>query len=112
MAAQAARSFCLARGVVVFNMYCHGCHGQISELPALPPGLTDLLRDLRYGSSAEQMFEVVSTGTLPKGGSALMAGWGSVISESDRWALVAHIRCVRAADGSRDDRSRLTRRCS
>jgi hypothetical protein len=37
---------------------------------------------------------VITNGAASKGGSALMAPWGAVIPEADRWALVKYIRSL------------------
>ena len=37
---------------------------------------------------------MISNGAAAKGGSPLMAPWGAVIPEEDRWALVKYIRSL------------------
>ena len=38
---------------------------------------------------------MISNGAASKGGSALMAPWGAVIPEADRWSLVKYIHVLR-----------------
>ena len=79
---------------------CAGCHGVAGDGngPAaahLDPKPRDFTKgDFKYGGTDQDIFDVISNGAASKGGSALMAPWGAVISEEDRWALVKYIRTL------------------
>jgi high-affinity iron transporter len=81
-----------------YRLFCASCHGASGDGqgPAskglLPPPGDFRLGKFRYGSSDRDLFEVISDGAASKGGSGLMSGWSAVLSESDRWALVRHVR--------------------
>ncbi len=89
-----------AKGAQIYQLYCVTCHGvkgdgQGPVGKTLDPPPRDFTKgDFKYGSSDKDVFEVISNGAASKGGSPLMAPWGSVIPEADRWALVKHIRTL------------------
>jgi hypothetical protein len=45
-----------------------------------------------YGETDQDIFNIITDGAAVKGGSALMAPWGAVILEEDRWSLVKYVR--------------------
>ncbi len=89
-----------AKGAQIYQLYCVTCHGVTGDGQGpvgktLDPPPRDFTKgDFKYGSSDKDVFEVISNGAASKGGTPLMAPWGSVIPEADRWALVKHIRSL------------------
>ncbi len=90
-----------AKGKQVYNLYCQTCHGAIGDGQGpvgktLKPPPRDFTKgDFKYGGSEQEIFDVISNGAASKGGSALMAPWGAVIPEEDRWSLVAYVRSLK-----------------
>jgi high-affinity iron transporter len=90
-----------ARGAQVFQTYCVTCHGPqgLGDGPVgktlNPPPRNFQKGDFRYGGTDKDIFEVISNGAASKGGSPLMAPWGAVIPEADRYALIKHIRSLK-----------------
>ncbi len=91
----------VAQGQQVYSLYCVTCHGESGDgLGPVGKTLTPPPRnfgegDFKYGGTDEEIFEVISNGAAAKGGSPLMAPWGAVIPEADRWALVKFIRSLK-----------------
>ncbi|MFQ5697954.1 MAG: c-type cytochrome [Myxococcota bacterium] len=91
----------LQKGKQVFMTYCATCHGEKGDGQgpvgkALNPPPRDFTKgDFKYGSSDQDLFDTMSNGAASKGGSPLMAPWGAVIPEADRWALVKFIRSLK-----------------
>ena len=90
-----------ANGAKVYKMYCETCHGPSGGGDG-PVGktLTPQPRnfqtgDFKYGGTDQAIFDVISNGAAPKGGSPLMAPWGAVVPEADRWALVKFIHSLK-----------------
>ena len=87
-----------AIGKEKYRLFCASCHGANGDGhgPAskglLPPPGDFRLGKFKYGATDRDLFEVISDGAASKGGSGLMSGWSAVLSESDRWALVRHVR--------------------
>ena len=90
-----------AKGAQVYQLYCVTCHGvkgdgQGPVGKALDPAPRDFTTgDFKYGGTDQDLFDVITNGAAAKGGSPLMAPWGAVISEADRWAIVKHIRSLK-----------------
>jgi mono/diheme cytochrome c family protein len=89
-----------AKGKQVYSLYCMTCHGNAGDgrgplAPTLNPPPRDFtVADFKYGGTDQDLFDVISNGAAAKGGSPLMAPWGAVIPEADRWALVSYIRTL------------------
>jgi high-affinity iron transporter len=90
-----------ARGAQVFAQYCVTCHGPqgLGDGPVgktlNPPPRNFQEAKFKYGDTPRAHFEVITNGAASKGGSPLMAPWGAVISEADRWALVKHVMSLK-----------------
>ena len=85
----------------IFMTYCSTCHGPTGDGQGpvgkvLDPPPRDFTKgDFKYGGTDQDIFDVISDGAAARGGSPLMAPWGSVIPEADRWALVKFIRSLK-----------------
>jgi mono/diheme cytochrome c family protein len=90
-----------AKGKQVFSTYCVTCHGEKGDGQGpvgktLNPPPRDFTKgDFKFGGTDKDLFEVISNGAAAKGGSPLMAPWGAVVPEADRWALVKFIRTLK-----------------
>ncbi len=90
-----------AKGAEVYKLYCVTCHGEKGDGQGpvgktLNPPPRDFSKgDFKYGGTDKDIFEVISNGAASKGGSPLMAPWGAVIPEADRWALVKYVRSLK-----------------
>jgi len=86
-----------ARGAQVFQQYCVTCHGPtgLGDGPVgktlNPPPRNFQEAHFKYGDSPKDHFDVVTNGAGSKGGSPLMAPWGAVIPEADRWAVIKYV---------------------
>jgi len=81
-------------GKIVFEKNCIGCHGKNGEgLGAMSklPNFTDA--KVMTGRSDKELFDKITNGGKGTG----MPAWGSLISEQDRWNLVAYIRTLVSA---------------
>jgi mono/diheme cytochrome c family protein len=83
----------VAAGRILFMRYCAFCHGPDGRgggLPArgLTPAPTDLAGFAARRWSDRQLFDKISAG---EPGTAMPA-WGKVLSEAERWQIVAFIR--------------------
>ncbi len=91
----------LAQGQQVYSLYCVTCHGESGDgqgpvgKTLNPPPRNFGEGDFKFGGTDEAIFELISNGAAAKGGSLLMAPWGAVIPEADRWALVKFIRSLK-----------------
>ena len=91
----------LAKGKASYTTFCVMCHGETGDgkgamASALDPGPRDFTTgDFKYGGTDQDIFDVISNGAASKGGSPLMAAWGAVISEEDRWAIVKYVRTLK-----------------
>lgn len=91
----------LAKGKATYKMYCEMCHGESGDGKSamaanLDPKPRDFTAgDFKYGGTDQDIFDVISNGAASKGGSQMMAAWGSVISEDDLWALVKYVRTLK-----------------
>jgi mono/diheme cytochrome c family protein len=90
-----------AKGMQVYKLYCVTCHGETGDgqgpvgKTLKPPPRDFTTADFKYGGDDQSVFDVISNGAASKGGSPLMAPWGAVIPEADRWGLVAYIRTLK-----------------
>ncbi len=90
-----------AKGKQVYEIYCVTCHGPKGDGQGpvgktLNPPPRDFTKgEFKYGGTDQDIFDVISNGAAPKGGSPLMVAWEGVISESDRWGLVKYIHSLK-----------------
>ena len=90
-----------AKGAQVFAQYCVTCHGPLGlgDGPVgktlNPPPRNFQEAKFKYGDTPKDHFDVITNGAASKGGSPLMAPWGAVIPEADRWALVKHVMSLK-----------------
>lgn len=90
-----------ARGAQIFTQYCVTCHGPqgLGDGPVgktlNPPPRNFQEGKFKYGDTPRAHFEVVTNGAAAKGGSPLMAPWGAVIPEADRWSLVKFVMTLK-----------------
>jgi mono/diheme cytochrome c family protein len=88
------------KGKQVYGLYCVTCHGDSGDGQGpvgktLNPPPRDFTKgDFKFGGTDQAIFDVITSGAAAQGGSALMAPWGAVIPEADRWALVAYVRTL------------------
>ena len=90
-----------AAGKKVYEIYCVTCHGPAGDGQGpvgktLQPPPRDFTKgDFKFGGKDQEIFDIISNGAAAKGGSPLMAPWGAVVPEGDRWGLVAYIRTLK-----------------
>ena len=90
-----------ATGKKTYDLYCVTCHGPTGDGQGpvgktLQPPPRDFTKgDFKFGGADQEIFDVISNGAAAQGGSPLMAPWGAVIPEADRWGLVAYIRTLK-----------------
>ena len=87
-----------AKGKEKYTQICASCHGPSGKgdgpaAAALDPKPRNL-SDPKYVStlSDEQIFKTVKEGGAAVGKSPLMPAWGSVLSDSDIWNVIAYLR--------------------
>ena len=78
----------IVRGQALFGERCAVCH----EPQAGSGGAADLTAPHIWGHLDGELFWWVTNGVQDAEGAALMPGYGSVLSEDDRWALIDFIR--------------------
>jgi mono/diheme cytochrome c family protein len=79
------------RGKSVYEKNCQGCHGRTGQgVGGATPNLTD--PDRMSALTDQQLFQVVTQGRPGTG----MPSWSSVLSEQDRWHVVAYLRTLSA----------------
>jgi high-affinity iron transporter len=89
------------KGAQLFTQYCVTCHGPagLGDGPVgktlNPPPRNFQEAKFKYGDSPRDHFNVITNGAASKGGSPLMAPWGAVIPEADRWALVKYVMSLK-----------------
>lgn len=94
----------IEKGKQSYTLYCVTCHGANGDGKgpvgaSLNPAPRDFTKgEFKYGATDQDIFDVMSNGAASKGGSPLMAPWGAVIPEADRWALVHYIRSLKTAN--------------
>ncbi len=90
-----------AKGKQVYEIYCQACHGPTGDgqgpvgKSLQPPPRDFTVGDFKFGGTDQDIFDVITNGAATKGGSPLMAPWGAVIPEADRWALVKYIHSLK-----------------
>jgi mono/diheme cytochrome c family protein len=90
-----------AKGKQAYDLFCVTCHGPSGDgkgpvgVTLDPPPRDFNAGEFKYGGSDQDVFDVITNGAAAKGGSPLMAPWGAVIPEADRWALVKYIRTLK-----------------
>ena len=90
-----------AKGAEVYKLYCVTCHGELGDGQGpvgktLNPPPRDFSKgDFKFGGTDQDIFDVISNGAASKGGSPLMAPWGAVIPEPERWSLVKYVRSLK-----------------
>ena len=90
-----------ASGAKVYKMYCETCHGPAGAgdgavgKTLTPPPRNFQTGDFKYGGKDQDIYDVISNGAASKGGSPLMAPWGAVVPEADRWALVKFLHTLK-----------------
>ena len=90
-----------AAGKAPFVANCGSCHGEGGKgdgpvgAALNPPPRDFTVGEFKYGGTDQDIFDVISNGAAAKGGSALMAPWGAVIPEADRWSLVKYVRTLK-----------------
>ncbi len=91
----------LENGKQKYTLYCVTCHGETGDGQGIvgktldPPPRDFTVGDFKFGGTDEDIFQVISDGAAPKGGSPLMAPWGAVIPEDERWNIVKYIRSLK-----------------
>jgi mono/diheme cytochrome c family protein len=89
-----------AKGQQTYTIFCATCHGPLGDgqgpvgKTLNPPPRDFTGGEFKFGGTDQDIFDVISNGAATKGGSPLMAPWGAVIPESDRWNVVAFIRTL------------------
>jgi len=98
-------------GKAIYERYCHYCHGRkgYGDGPvgtAITPHPADFIHDTkRMRKSDEKLFKSISEGVQRKiGGDAMaMPRWATILSEKQRWDVLAYVRELeragRAAEG-------------
>jgi mono/diheme cytochrome c family protein len=77
----------IARGQTLFGQQCAVCHD-----PRIGSGAaSDLTAPHMWGHLDGEVFWWVTNGVVDPEGNALMPGFGSMLSEDDRWALIDYI---------------------
>ena len=91
----------LEAGRQKYNTLCVSCHGEKGDGQGpvgktLNPPPRDFTKgDFKYGGTDKDIFDVISNGAASKGGSPLMAPWGAIVSEKERWGLVKYVRSLK-----------------
>ena len=81
-----------------FNTLCVSCHGEKGDGQGpvgktLNPSPRNFVEGkFKYGGTDKDIFDVITNGAASKGGSPLMAPWGAIVSEKERWSLVKYVR--------------------
>ncbi len=96
----------LARGKDRFGIYCAICHGEsgdgngvVAQFGTMRPVAN--LHEARFADASNpefrpngELFEIITKGR------GRMSGYGSVLPASDRWAIIAHLRALQAAQAA------------
>jgi len=90
-----------AKGAQIFGQFCVTCHGPqgLGDGPVgktlNPPPRNFQEAKFKFGDTPRDHFNVITNGAASKGGSPLMAPWGAVIPEADRWAVVKYVMSLK-----------------
>jgi mono/diheme cytochrome c family protein len=90
-----------ARGKQVYDIFCVTCHGPLGDgkgvvgVTLQPPPRDFTIAEFKFGTADKDLFDTITNGAASKGASPLMAPWGAVIPEADRWAVIAYIRTLK-----------------
>ena len=91
----------LENGKQQYTLYCVTCHGELGDGQGIvgktlnPPPRDFTAGDFKFGGTDDDIFQIISDGAAPRGGSPLMAPWGAVIPEPARWNIVKYIRSLK-----------------
>jgi len=91
----------VTKGAQLFTTYCVTCHGPtgLGDGPVgktlNPPPRNFQEAKFKFGDTPRDHFNIITNGAASKGGSPLMAPWGAVIPEADRWALVKFVMTLK-----------------
>ena len=92
------------KGKEVYTIFCVTCHGELGDGQGLvgktldPPPRDFTKGEWKFGGTDQDIFDVISNGGAAKGGSPLMAPWGQIIPEADRWSLVIYVKSLKAKE--------------
>ncbi len=92
------------KGKQVYTTFCVTCHGELGDGQGLvgktldPPPRDFTKGEWKFGGTDQDIFDVISNGGAAKGGSPLMAPWGQIIPEADRWSLVIYVKSLKAKE--------------
>ncbi len=97
-------------GKAIYERYCHYCHGRkgYGDGPvgtAITPHPADFVHDSkRMAKSDEKLFKSISEGIQRKiGGEAMaMPRWANILTEEERWDVLAYIRELESAGRARE----------
>jgi mono/diheme cytochrome c family protein len=88
----------IVRGETLFSQRCAECHDPQNGSGG--PG--DLTARHVWGHLNGEMFWWITNGVADPGGAALMPGFGSVLTEDDRWALIDFVHARNIGMQARD----------
>lgn len=86
------------RGKEVYDIFCQTCHGPLGDgkgpvgVTLDPPPRDFTKAEFKWGSTDADLFETITNGAAARGASPLMAPWGAVLPETDRWSVIKYIR--------------------
>ena len=92
------------KGKEIYTIFCVTCHGELGDGQGLvgktldPPPRDFTKGEWKFGGTDQDIFDVISNGGAAKGGSPLMAPWGQIIPEADRWSLVIYVKSLKAKE--------------
>jgi len=91
----------LEKGKELYTLFCGICHGDTGDglgpvgVTLVPPPRDFNAGAFLYGETDQDIFNIITDGAAVKGGSPLMAPWGAVVIEEDRWSLVNYVRTLK-----------------
>ncbi len=103
-----------AAGKIVFEKHCHYCHGNkgLGNGPvgiAISPHPADFVHDdKRMKKTDKELFKSISEGVKRDiGGEAMnMPSWKGILSETERWNVLAYIRQLRREGKAAEEAAR------
>ncbi len=95
-----------AKGKVLYAYYCTPCHGTKGDgngfnavnLDPKPRDHTDGSEPYMAGRTNDELFEAVTKGGAGVSKSPFMPPFGAVLSDAERWSLVAYLRTLHKND--------------